>query len=152
MGKFETMPAGGGRTGNVSRQQLPLGPWPICNRGHSQPLSIIGDFFFEDLEVSADILIESAGVGAGLALRVRNTCFFRGVTPGVYLFVGAERELASPRWICHPRVISLSFPWAGSRLSIGHECACHHTIEGVATILYVFFRGCLPSDPTDSQP
>ena len=26
--------------------------------------------------------------GAGLALRVRNACFFRGVTPGVYLFVG----------------------------------------------------------------
>ena len=52
MGKFETMPAGGGRSGNVSRQQLPLGGWPICNRGHSQPISIIGDMFFEDLEVS----------------------------------------------------------------------------------------------------
>ena len=88
MGKFETMPAGSGRSGNVSRQQLPLGDWPICNRGHSQPISIIGDMFFEDVEVSADILIETAGVGAGLALRVRNACFFRGVTPGVYLFVG----------------------------------------------------------------
>ena len=52
MGKFETMPAGGGRSGNVSRQQLPLGLWPICNRGHSQPLSIIGDMFFQDVEVS----------------------------------------------------------------------------------------------------
>ena len=88
MGKFETVAAGGGRAGNVSRQQLPLGTWPICNRGHSQPLSIIGDFFFADVEVSADIFIETAGVGAGLALRVRNACFFRGVTPGVYLFVG----------------------------------------------------------------
>jgi hypothetical protein len=88
MGKFETVAAGGGRTGNVSRQQLPLGTWPICNRGHSQPISIIGDFFFEDVEVSADILIETVGVGAGLALRVRNQCFFRGITPGVYLFIG----------------------------------------------------------------
>lgn len=88
MGKFETMPAGGGRSGNVSRQQLPLDLWPICNRGHSQPISIIGDMFFEDVEVGADILIESPGVGAGLALRVRNTCFFRGVTPGVYVYIG----------------------------------------------------------------
>ena len=88
MGKFETVRAGGGRSGNVSRQQLPLDLWPICNRGHSQPISIIGDMFFEDVEVSADILIEDSGVGAGLALRVRSTCFFRGVTPGVYLFVG----------------------------------------------------------------
>ena len=36
MGKFETVAAGGGRSGNASRQQLPLGAWPICNRGHSQ--------------------------------------------------------------------------------------------------------------------
>ena len=86
MGKFETVSAGGGRSGNVTRQQLPLAPWPICNRGHSQPLSIIGDMFFEDLMVSADILIETPGVGAALALRVRNSRFFRGVTPGVLLF------------------------------------------------------------------
>jgi hypothetical protein len=51
MGKFETVAAGGGRNGNVSRQQLPLAPWPICNRGHSQPLSIIGDMFFQDVQV-----------------------------------------------------------------------------------------------------
>jgi hypothetical protein len=44
--------------------------------------------FFEDVEVSADILIETPGVGAGLALRVRNSRFFRGVTPGLYLFIG----------------------------------------------------------------
>ena len=62
MDKFETVAAGGGRSGNASRQQLPLGTWPICNRGHSQPLSIIGDFFFADVQVSADILIETAGV------------------------------------------------------------------------------------------
>jgi hypothetical protein len=33
-------------------------------------------------------MIEAPGVGAGLALRVRNSQFFRGVTPGLYLFVG----------------------------------------------------------------
>jgi hypothetical protein len=38
--------------------------------------------------VASDIMIEAPGVGAGLALRVRNSQFFRGVTPGLYLFVG----------------------------------------------------------------
>ena len=88
MGKWETVSAGGGRAGNASRQQLGLEPWSICNRGHSQPVSLIGDMFFEDVEVSSDIMIETAGVGAGLALRVRNSKFFRGVAPGVYIFVG----------------------------------------------------------------
>ena len=55
MGKWETVAAGGNRTGLVSRQQLGLQPWPISNRGHSQPLSIIGDMFFEDVEVFPDI-------------------------------------------------------------------------------------------------
>ena len=91
MGKWETVAAGGGRTGNVSRQQLGQPFWPICNRGHSQPISIIGDMFFRDVAVSADVLVEEAGVGAGLALRTRNGFFFRGVTPGLYLYV-----LASP--------------------------------------------------------
>jgi hypothetical protein len=88
MGKFETVAAQGGRSGRASRQQQPVGPWPIGNRGHSQPLSIIGDMFWRDLEVSVDTLIEDHGVGAGLALRVRNPAtFFRGVAPGLYLFV-----------------------------------------------------------------
>jgi hypothetical protein len=90
MGKFETVAAGGGRVGNASRQQQPVGPWPIGNRGHSQPLSIIGDMFWRDVDVSSDILIEEHGVGACLALRVRNPAtFFRGVSPGLYLYVFA---------------------------------------------------------------
>ena len=91
-GKWETVPAGGGRGGLVSQQQLPLAPWPIlepqCN-DHAQPISIIGDIFFEHARVAADLFIEREGVGAGLALRVRNQKFFRGVTPGVYLYIGA---------------------------------------------------------------
>lgn len=91
-GKWETVQAGGGRSGFASQQQLPLAPWPIlepqCN-DHSQPISIIGDIFFEHARVTADLLVEEAGVGAGLALRVRNQKFFRGVTPGVYLYIGA---------------------------------------------------------------
>lgn len=94
-GKWETVPASGGRTGLASQQQLPASnPWPIlepqCNQ-HSQPISIIGDLFFESTRVSADVLIEEDGVGAGLALRVRNVIFFRGPAPaaGLYLYLGA---------------------------------------------------------------
>lgn len=91
-GKWETVRAGGARGGLASQQQLSLAPWPIlepqCN-DHAQPISIIGDIFFEHTRVAADLLVEREGVGAGLALRVRNQKFFRGVTPGVYLYVGA---------------------------------------------------------------
>ena len=118
MGKWETVSAGGGRAGNASRQQLGLEPWPICNRGHSQPVSLIGDMFFEDVEVSSDIMIETAGVGAGLALRVRNSKFFRGVTPGVYIFIGdatpgsALSILSLTLYACtHPTVL-LALPSA----------------------------------------
>ena len=93
MGKWETVPAGGGRTGHASRQQLGLdAPWPIiepqCN-DHSTPLSIIGDLFWESVRVTADVLVEEEkGVGAGLALRVRmaNT---RDTAPGLFLWIGA---------------------------------------------------------------
>ena len=91
-GKWETVRAGGARAGLASQQQLPLAPWPIlepqCN-DHAQPISIIGDIFFEHTRVAADLLVEREGVGAGLALRVRNQKFFRGATPGVYLYLGA---------------------------------------------------------------
>ena len=46
-----------------------------------------GGRFFRDVEVSADVLVEEPGVGAGLALRTRNAYFWRGVTPGLYLYV-----------------------------------------------------------------
>ena len=99
-GKWETVPAGGGRTGMASQQQLPLAPWPIlepqCNR-HGQPISIIGDLFFENLRVTGDVLLEEAGVGAGLALRIRPPSGsssspadrnFRGNVPGLFLYIG----------------------------------------------------------------
>ena len=82
-GKWETVSAGAGRAGLASQQQLPANkPWPIlepqCNN-HLQPISIIGDLFFESNRVSADVLVEEEGVGAGLALRIRNNnAFFRG--------------------------------------------------------------------------
>lgn len=96
MGKWETVPAGGGaRAGWASQQQLGAAgaPWPIlepqCN-DHSSPLSIIGDLFFEDNRISADVLLEEQGVGAGLALRVRMPeSFFRGQVPGLFLYIGA---------------------------------------------------------------
>ena len=98
-GKWQTVPAGGGRPGMASAQQLPLGaPWPIlepqCN-DHGAPLSIIGDMFFESTRVAADVLLEEGGVGAGLALRVRNDevagshGFFRGEVLGLFLYLGA---------------------------------------------------------------
>ena len=98
-GKWETVPAGGGRQGMASQQQLPLAPWPIlepqCNR-HGQPVSIIGDLFFENCRISADVLIEEPGVGAGLALRIRPPAGgatlvdrnFRGNVPGLFLYLG----------------------------------------------------------------
>ena len=93
-GKWETVPAKGGRPGFASQQQLPLHmPWPIlepqCNT-HSQPISLIGDIFFESVRVSADILLVEEGVGAGLGTRVRlPTNFFRGDVPGLFLYIGA---------------------------------------------------------------
>ena len=102
-GKWETVAAGAGRSGMATQQQLPLAsPWPIlepqCNR-HGQPITIIGDAFFEDVRVAADVLVEEAGVGAGLALRVRPPSSsgssggaadrnFRGNVPGLFLYIG----------------------------------------------------------------
>jgi hypothetical protein len=90
-GKWETVPAGGGRSGSASQQQLSA--WPIiepqCN-DHSQPVSIIGDLFFESTKISADVLLDAPGVGAGVALRVRNPgSYFRGVAPGLFLYLGS---------------------------------------------------------------
>ena len=100
-GKWETVPAGGGRSGKASQQQLRLEPWPIlepqCN-DHGTPVSIIGDFFFESTAVTADLLLEEHGVGAAVALRVRISSApknIRGVTPGVFLFIGALPGLVS---------------------------------------------------------
>ena len=51
--------------------------------------------FFESTRVSADVLLEAAGVGAGLALRVRNDrigsspAYFRGGVRGLFLYLGA---------------------------------------------------------------
>ena len=94
-GKWETVPAGGGRAGKASQQQLKLEPWPIlepqCN-DHGTPVSIIGDMFFESVAVTADLLVEERGVGAALAARVRISSLpknIRGVTPGVFLCLGA---------------------------------------------------------------
>jgi hypothetical protein len=91
MGKWETVPAGGGRSGMASEQQLPLAPWPIlepqCN-DHSTPISIIGDLFFESVRVAADILIKEDGVGAGLGLRIRYKAG-RVAFNGLFLFLGA---------------------------------------------------------------
>ena len=100
-GKWETVPAGGGRVGKASQQQLKLEPWPIlepqCN-DHSAPVSIIGDQFFESCVVTADLLVEEEGVGAAIALRVRVSSApknIRGVTPGVFLYIGATPGLVT---------------------------------------------------------
>ena len=100
-GKWETVPAGGGRAGKASQQQLKLEPWPIlepqCN-DHGAPVSIIGDMFFESSIVTADLLLEERGVGAAIALRVRISSApknIRGVTPGLFLYIGATPGLAS---------------------------------------------------------
>jgi hypothetical protein len=95
-GKWETVPAGGGRSGQASQQQLrALKPWPIlepqCN-DHGAPISIIGDMFFESVRVTADLLIVEHGVGVAVALRLRVSSApknIRGVSPGVFLYVGA---------------------------------------------------------------
>ena len=94
-GKWETVPAGGGRAGKASQQQLKLEPWPIlepqCN-DHGAPISIIGDQFFEESAVTADLLLEEEGVGAAIALRVRVSSApknIRGYTPGLFLYIGA---------------------------------------------------------------
>ena len=100
-GKWETVPAGGGRQGKASQQQLKVEPWPIlepqCN-DHGSPVSIIGDMFFESTSVTADVLVEEVEVGAGVGLRVRNPSsgksFFRGVAPGLFLYVGATPGVA----------------------------------------------------------
>ena len=89
--------------------------------------------FFEDLEISADILIETKGVGAGLALRIRNACFFRGVTPGVYLFVGdstpaipAIRNPNDPNCGFEGGIPSLpNAPMAGSQWKICTNSYCN---------------------------
>lgn len=93
MGKWETVNAGGGREGHACRQIIPLqGPWPIlepqCNE-HSTPLSIIGDVYWEDMTVTADVLLEESHVGAALALRVRMGKNLRGKASGVFLWLGA---------------------------------------------------------------
>ena len=112
MGKWETVAAGGGRPGNASRQQLGEQPWPICWRGHSQPISIIGDMFFENLEVSADILLESAGVGGGLGLRVRNPdSTFYGAQPGIFLYVVATPGVPP---VAKPSTCSSAFQLPGA--------------------------------------
>ena len=99
-GKWDNVPAAGGPGGTAMQQQLDLAPWPIlephCNR-HGQPISIIGDLFFESNRVAADVLLEGPGIGAGLALRIRPSCGganmvdrnFRGNAPGLYLYMGA---------------------------------------------------------------
>eukprot|EP00051_Salpingoeca_urceolata_P008306 m.104938 g.104938 ORF g.104938 m.104938 type:complete len:1154 (+) comp15683_c0_seq1:127-3588(+) len=93
-GKWETVAAGCSRAGRAARQQLGLNaPWPIlepqCN-DHGQPISIFGDLFMESTRVTADVLLESVGVGAGLGLRVRQPHnFFRGAAPGLFLYLGA---------------------------------------------------------------
>ena len=94
MGKWETVPAGGGRDGMASQQQLVANkPWPIQDcRGpycHSQPLSIIGDMFFVSNQVSADLLIEEPGVGSGLALRMRSQTDPRASWSGLFLYIGS---------------------------------------------------------------
>ena len=64
---------------------MPLSP-------HCHP---IPDLFFESNRISADLLIEETAVGAGLGLRIRNPVgaavvgFFRGVVPGLFLYLGA---------------------------------------------------------------
>lgn len=101
-GKWETVIAGGGRSGKASQQQLKLDkPWPIlepqCN-DHGAPISIIGDLFFESAAVTADLLIEEHGAGAGVALRVRISSSpknIRGVTPGIFLYIGATPGLVT---------------------------------------------------------
>ena len=100
-GKWETVPAGGGRSGMASQQQLKLAPWPIlepqCN-DHGGPVSIIGDMFFESIAVTADLLVDEHGVGAGIAARVRVSSApknIRGVTPGVFLYIGATPGLVT---------------------------------------------------------
>jgi galactosylceramidase len=101
-GKWETVAAKGGRTGRASQQQLALAaPWPIlepqCN-DHGAPVSIIGDMFFESTAVTADLLVGEPGVGAGVALRVRVSSApknIRGITPGLFLYLGATPGLVS---------------------------------------------------------
>lgn len=61
-------------------------------------MSIIGDMFFESTAVTADLLLEEQGVGAAIALRVRVSSAaknIRGVTPGVFLYIGATPGLVS---------------------------------------------------------
>lgn len=88
-GKWETAIAGAGRVGSASQQQVLA--WPIlepqCN-DHSQPITIIGDLFFESVRITADVLVQTNGTGVGVALRVRNPgSYFRGVAPGEFNLV-----------------------------------------------------------------
>lgn len=101
-GKWETVPAGGGRGGHASEQVLrDRAPWPIiepqCNT-HSAPLSIVGDFYFKDVRVAADVLLVERGVGAGLGLRVRdvNPLHWRNSSAGLYVYLGATPGYDKP--------------------------------------------------------
>lgn len=61
-------------------------------------MSIIGDMFFESSMVTADLLLEEQGVGAAIALRVRVSSAaknIRGITPGLFLYIGATPGLVS---------------------------------------------------------
>ena len=54
--------------------------------------------FFESSMVTADLLLEEPGVGAAIALRVRVSSApknIRGVTPGLFLYIGATPGLVS---------------------------------------------------------
>ena len=131
-GKWETVPAGGGRAGMASQQQLRLAPWPIiepqCNQ-HSQPISIIGDYFFESTRVSADLLIEEADVGAGVALRVRELMpqHWRGKAAGLYLYLGAIPAQSPCNPHCNPggvvpAVPNPKLPFSGWALCADSYC------------------------------
>ena len=53
---------------------------------------------FESNTVTADLLVEGHGVGAGIALRIRFSSApknIRGVTPGVFLYIGATLGLVT---------------------------------------------------------
>eukprot|EP00039_Didymoeca_costata_P010248 m.137625 g.137625 ORF g.137625 m.137625 type:complete len:925 (-) comp14756_c0_seq4:186-2960(-) len=92
MGKFEIAKASE-RNGNSLRQQVVQ--WPVscpwCD--HSQPITIIGDEYWEDLNVSIDVYLESDKESAAVALRVQEPSnFFRDNCGGLFLWVDGTKN------------------------------------------------------------
>lgn len=105
LGKFELGPAAGGRS-SQAMQQAVTAYLPISGNcpAHFYPISLIGDMFAEDANITVDVYLPEANSAGFVAHRTREwhnsqrDGAFRTRVPGVFLWLGPTAGVGKSHW------------------------------------------------------